>query len=302
MAVVARNFVLAATAAGWTLLLVASGCGFDAVGLLDPPAEATARGLVDAAAGDPTDDPVSLEVGVVVDAGVETGPPPPGLCDDPAIVLCVRFDGSAVDGAHGQAIADEPPALHVVRARRSVTSFSFLQIQRVIRASERAFHPKGAPHAHAQDRRRHVRHRSLRHRRVLRAIRPPPPGPSAPAPPFRRPEEAPRPSTRRRSEARTAVPPRPLRTSVPRRPRAAPRMLPRTPTTTPSSAALRSATSSSSRSRRAPRSTSDRSSRSTTRSPRAPPRFARSAAAEASTRSSSRTRAPSPCSCSPAPS
>ena len=91
---------------------MASGCGFDGVGLLDPPVEATAVGMGDAAAGDAageatgdaTDDPVSLEVGVVVDGSVEAGPPPPGLCDDPAIVLCVRFDGSAVDGAHGQPI------------------------------------------------------------------------------------------------------------------------------------------------------------------------------------------------------
>lgn len=102
----ARSIVLATVAAGWTLLVAAGGCGLDAVGLRDLPADAaTTTDVADAASadatGDVTDDPVTLEVGVVVEAA----PPPPGPCDDPSLVLCVRFDGSAADSAHGQAIS-----------------------------------------------------------------------------------------------------------------------------------------------------------------------------------------------------
>ena len=104
-----RSFARSAVAAGGvgfaSVLLAASGCGFTGVGLLDVSAEAAAANDVaeasaplDASA-DVVDDPVVLDVHVIVEAA-----PPPGPCDDPTLVLCVRFDGTTVDGAHNQPI------------------------------------------------------------------------------------------------------------------------------------------------------------------------------------------------------
>ena len=103
MGLLARVIVSVAGGGVGTVLLAAAGCGFDGVGALDLPGEAAPLAMGDAtladASSDTTDDPVMLDVQVVVEAA-----PPPGPCDDPTLVLCVRFDGAAVDAAHGQPI------------------------------------------------------------------------------------------------------------------------------------------------------------------------------------------------------
>jgi len=68
------------------VVATAGGCGLDAVGSLE----------VDGAVPLPLPD---AEPPPAPDAA-----PAPGPCDDPAIILCVGFDGAATDGAHAQPI------------------------------------------------------------------------------------------------------------------------------------------------------------------------------------------------------
>ncbi len=81
--------ILIASASAWLLVEASAGCGFDGVGSLEleggaPPADAAVEpDARDAAVPDATT---------------------PGPCDDPAIILCVGFDGTAVDRAHAQPI------------------------------------------------------------------------------------------------------------------------------------------------------------------------------------------------------
>ena len=100
----ARSIAASGAAAFGSVLIAASGCGLTAVGLLDLPEEAGVVGMAEASApldasADVVEDPVVLDVHVSVEAA-----PPPAPCDDPTLILCVRFDGTAVDGAHNQPI------------------------------------------------------------------------------------------------------------------------------------------------------------------------------------------------------
>jgi hypothetical protein len=84
--------------------MASAGCGLDAVGSLvvsdaaPPPPGSLPDGAppsTDAASSSDADEDANANVGV--DAG-------PGPCADPAIVLCVGFDGTLTDDAHAQPI------------------------------------------------------------------------------------------------------------------------------------------------------------------------------------------------------
>lgn len=95
---------MASWACAW---LLATGCGFDLAG---------ARELADAASldespprpeggHDPAPSPdAALDGDFVADAEADTSPPLKGPCDDPSIVFCAPFDGTAVDVKRGKAI------------------------------------------------------------------------------------------------------------------------------------------------------------------------------------------------------
>lgn len=85
------------------LVVIAEACGLEAVGALESADAASARpGLPDGAS--PSTDALAspdADATVFSDGAIDVGP---GPCDDPAIVLCVTFDGAVVDGAHAQPI------------------------------------------------------------------------------------------------------------------------------------------------------------------------------------------------------
>ena len=92
--------VAGAGVVGGTALIALAGCGFDGAGTLDlPDAQAPAAVATADASSGATDAPMVLDA-----AQVDEGAPSPGPCDDPTLVLCIPFDGAALDAAHGQAI------------------------------------------------------------------------------------------------------------------------------------------------------------------------------------------------------